>query len=522
MLSSILNKCKDNYFPYFADRFGTHRDSMKKTVDGIRDELTEVLPKYKKIRDCLMGEDHIKSMGELYLPNPYDDEDDANLIAKKYQRYINRATFLNATGLTQRTIVGKLFAKPATIELPIAMEGMLDNVNGEGLAFNQLIEKCIAETFAFGRCGLYADFSNLSNQTLSIADTKTLSPVIVFCQAEDIINWRIDKKRKKLTRVVVREPYEVYDGFKVSKEHQYRVMSLDETDTVIVQIYQKLELQSEYVVVDEFIPLLPGGKPWNEIPYALMGSINNDWEIDESPLAQITTYDLALYRNSADVEEAAFYVGQPTPYVSGVNEQWMDDMGMQNLRFGSGRFIPLQDPQSKVGLVQASEKTMYTDLIAKKMEILKHLGATIFSAENLAQDQTATGAIYQALQVHAPLITTSRNVVEAVNKITRFAGMFLGIDYDTEEIEIKLNTDVLDNPLGVTGLQTALQLWKDGALTWAEMREQLRVQGLTQFSPEEALELIETEGLGNVEEPALPALEEELDEMNQDGFPSSN
>lgn len=198
-------------------------------------------------------------------------------------------------------------------------------------------------------------------------------------------------------------------------------------------------------------------------------------------------------------------------------------MNIEGLRFGSGRFIPLQDPQSKVGLVQASPQTLYTELINKKMEILRHLGATIFSVENLAQDQTATGAIYQALQVHAPLITTSRNVVEAINKVTRYAGMFLGIDPDTEEIDIKLNTDVLDNPLGVTGLQTALQLWKDGALTWSEMREQLRVQGLTQYSPEEALEIIETEGLGNVEEPLLPPLEEQLNEMDkQDAEPTSD
>ena len=127
------------------------------------------------------------------------------------------------------------------------------------------------------------------------------------------------------------------------------------------------------------------------------------------------------------------------------------------------------------------------------------------------------------MQVHAPLITTSRNVVEAINKVTRYAGMFLGIDPDTEEIDIKLNTDVLDNPLGVTGLQTALQLWKDGALTWSEMREQLRVQGLTQYSPEEALEIIETEGLGNVEEPLLPPLEEQLNEMDkQDAEPTSD
>ena len=167
---------------------------------------------------------------------------------------------------------------------------------------------------------------------------------------------------------------------------------------------------------------------------------------------------------------------------------------------GSGQAITLPDAGSSVGLVQANPQTMTQTLMESKYKLLRQMGAVV-SEDRMDSEQTATGAIYQALQNHASLVSTSRNVTDAVRKATGFAAMFLGLDPDSEDIKIKLNSDVIDNPLGVTGLQTALQLWRDAAITWDELREQLRVQGLTLHTPEEAQALIDEEGLGDVEEP---------------------
>ena len=233
------------------------------------------------------------------------------------------------------------------------------------------------------------------------------------------------------------------------------------------------------------------GQPWSIIPFSIIGATDNDWTIDEPPLYQISTYDLALYRNSADLEEAAFYVGQPTPYVAGITTTAADAMGIRRWKMGSGRFLPLKDSNAKVGLVQARAETMLDKMIDWKMSILRHLGATVFSTEKLADDQTATGAIYQALQIHAPLVTTSRNVVEAFTKVLKFAGLFVGISDPEEEIEVKLNSEILDNPLGITGLQMTQELYLNKLITWQEAREQVRVQGIALHTPDEAREIIE-------------------------------
>ena len=488
-----------------------NRIAVNKKVNAIRPELQDAMIKYGKIRDCLDGEEAVKGKGELYLPRPSGDFN-TRADDRRYQAYKERASFLGATALTQRTVVGKLTAKPPTTELPVQMEGMLEDVNGEGLAFSQLLEHGLGEVFAMGRGLFIADFQNIGLREVSIAETKELSPVIRFYRAEDIVNWRVDKMRRSLTMVVVREINESFDEFLVEFREQYRVYLL-EPKGVKVQIWREESPDSlgygigntkKFDVVEEYYLLLPGGAPWTEIPAAIVGSSNNDWTIDPPPLHAISLLDLSLLRNSADREDATFRLGQPTPYTVGVESESEDDLELKNLRFGSGVFIPLPEGAS-IGLVEAKPNTMIDALEKDKMKRLEYQGATIFSPEDIAVDQTATGAVFQALQAHAPLVTTGRNVVDALRKAVGYAAMFLGIEPDSDEIEIKLNSDIIDQPLGVAGLQTINQLYKDGLLTFDEAREQLRIHQLTLHDAEEAKELMAEEGLGELGDTAEEA-----------------
>ena len=57
-------------FPFATRLLRKEKPEMKKTVDARRPELLEALQKYMKIRDCLMGEDHIKMKGCLLYTSP--------------------------------------------------------------------------------------------------------------------------------------------------------------------------------------------------------------------------------------------------------------------------------------------------------------------------------------------------------------------------------------------------------------------------------------------------------------------
>ena len=486
-------------------------------VDAIRPELDEMLPIYTKLRDCLRGEDHVKSLGPTYLPPPSSEKSKEEDV--RYKAYVLRADFLNVTGFTQRTTLGKLFTKPATIELPPQLEPLLANVNGEGLSFEQLIELLAGEVFAFGRAGVYADFRSISVGTVSLAETADLAPTLTYVKPENIINWRIDKETKKLTMVVIREYEEEYDDFAVTLRPQYRVFRLD--PTLVVEVWQPATNQSmdnvkRFQKVAEDRPLLPGNVPWEEIPFAIIGAANNDWTIDAPPLYQLSNIDFSYYRNSADIEEAAHIIGQPTPFVTGLKKDWVEQFGLHKLRYGSGRFIPLPEANSKVGLVQPSAETMLDKLMEMKEKRFREFGGITISPDNISSDQTATGAIYQALQLHAPLVSASRNVVDGIRKALGFAAMFIGIDPDSEQMLIKLNSDILDNPLGVAGLQIAKELWIAGAITFDELREQLSIHDITLHTPDEARAIIEEEGLKQMNEPDPLVADEDEDEEEED------
>ena len=483
---------------------------VRTDVTSERPELVEAMPKYCKIRDCLRGEEHIKSLADRYLPRPgYQDEEFTVENERRYQEYVLRATFLNATGFTQRTTVGKLFTKAATIDLPTRLEMMRDNVNGEGLAFEQLIEQVVAEVFAFGRGGLYADFMAMDDAMVSMAESRATSPTLKFVRAEDIVNWRIDKAKQKVIMVVVREFEETYDDFATMVRPIYKVFKLDPMLTI--ETWRSMSDSSDTTLntsrqdysyneasgfkKDEQVhqPRMANGERWNVIPFAIIGSSNNDWDIDEPPLASISDYDIALYRTSADLEQMVHLVGQVTPYATGLTKAVVDEFKIKKMRLGSSHFMALKDPASKVGLLQAKSDTMVSKRYADLQDILRKLGAVVFSIDSMQDDQTATAAVYQSVQIHAPLVTTSRNVIAGVDKAIRFAARYVGIDPMTDAIAIKLNSDIIDNPLGIAGLESILNLWKGGAITFVELREQLRVQGLTLHSPEEAESMIDQE-----------------------------
>ena len=475
--------------------------AKKRTVDARHPDLYPFLGQYKVIHDCLRGELYIKSLGAEYLPPPDAFKNEAG-DSSRYADYKTRASFLGVTARTLRATVGKLFSKGPSLTLPALLDPMIENANGYKLSVFQLLEQSLASVFAYGRAGLYVDFLNTKDRPLSSADRREISPTLNLVQGYDIINWRIDRDLRKLVMLVIREDYEEYDAFWVTKRDQYRVFRLS-NGLLMIDIWRKDQQSGQFYVYKTYFPKDYAGEPWTEIPFALMGAIDNDWTLDDPPLYSIASLDLQLLRNSADLEESAFIAGQPTFVLSGVDEKFMHDLLKTGLRVGGRNLIPVKQG-GNASLLQAQANNLILELKREKMDILRAFGATLFVPNQLSADQTATGAVYEALSMHAPLISSSRNVVDAFLKGFRFASRFVGTEPAEDAIEITLNSDLLDSALGPMGLTQALQLWQASAITWDEMREQLKIHGLTKYDPEVALELIQEEGFRN--EP--PAIEE--------------
>ena len=86
-----------------------------------RKELTDALDKWGIVRDCLAGEKQIKFRKEKYLPAP-DASANATEKVQRYNAYLTRANFYNVTGRTLNGLVGQVFTKEPSIELPPELE----------------------------------------------------------------------------------------------------------------------------------------------------------------------------------------------------------------------------------------------------------------------------------------------------------------------------------------------------------------------------------------------------------------
>ena len=135
----------------------------------------------------------------------------------------------------------------------------------------------------------------------------------------------------------------------------------------------------------------------------------------------------------------------------------------------------------------------------------RSFGASLYIPGQVGQDQTATGAVYEALMMHSPLISASRNVVEAFRKVMEYASEYVGANVD--DIVIELNSDMLDNPMGITGLPLVIQLKEAGLLTWDEVRKQLELNQLTLYDADEAMQRIQEEEMASFGEQGM---EEEM------------
>ena len=373
---------------------------------------------------------------------------------------------------------------------------MLENADGLGLTLGQLIEKTLATVFAYGRAGLCADYRNMGDPHMSVADAEMIYPSLMLVMPENIINWHIDRSTKQVLKVVVREEYEDLQKYEVRKQWQYREFSLE--PTLVVRLWRCL--QGTFEMIEEMRPMRADGMPWDIIPFCIIGSVDNDWTVDRPPLYPIASLDLQLYKQYADLNDYAHLIGQPSVFFSGLDEGYAQREWKGGLRVGTRNLIPLP-PGATAGILQANPQTITSDLASRYQELLRSFGATLYIPGQVGQDQTATGAVYEALQMHSPLISASRNVVDAFRRSLRYAAEYVGANPD--EITVDLNSDMLDNPMGVAGMPLVIQLKEAGLLTWDEARKQLEVNQLTLYDPEEAMQRIQEEEMGAYDQAAM-------------------
>lgn len=402
---------------------------------------------------------------QQYLIDPSPENEDFGFRNKRFEDYKKRAVFYNATRKTAKTLAGLVFSKYPMVDIPAGIEKLQDDIDGTGVTLVQQARRALIEILLKGRCGLLADFpSNAGEMTLAELKAANAAPVITLYEAQDIINYRVEQRR--LTLVVLRDSYvESDDGFNAVYGEQLLVLRLT-NGIATAERYRRMQSNWVSMGINEITDNT--GAPFNVIPFTFVGADNNDADIDDSPLFDLASINVAHYRNSADYEDSVHLVGQPTLFVSGLTDTWGDD-DTDPIVMGSrqAHLIPLN---ATVNLVQAEPNNLVFEAMKHKEEQMVALGAKLIEANSSTKTATEAGG---DLADEASILTTlANNLSDGYSLAAKWAGRFAGTNPNDDYV-INLNTVYTSTKLNAQEIQVLLQLWQSGAITFAEFRSRL-------------------------------------------------
>lgn len=459
-------------------------------VQQTRSELADWLADYELIDDCVRGQRAIKDGTTKYLPNP--DTTDVKSIAaqSRYSGYVDRAVFYNVAQRTLSGLVGEVFAREPTEELPSSLEVVAMDANGGGMSLTQLAKRATRLVLAKGRAGMLADYPQTGNK-VSKADVQQgkVQPTISLYDAKDIINWRTERVGAKLhvTLVVLKEHYDDFDdGFIVSQKEQHRVLRL------VDGVYTSIVYRDGVIYSEEVRPTSATGKTFDSIPFVFIGAENNDVEIDHAPLLDLCNINVAHYRNSADFEEAVFMVGQPTPVFAGLEQAWVKEVMKGKVRLGSRGGVML--PQGGTAeLLQMQENGAAFAAMEHKERQMVSLGAKLIEQKEV--QRTATEANIENAGETSVLASVAKNVGSAIQSALVICGLFQG--GPETEIVYELNTDFSSAHMDATDRAQLVSEWQQGVISYSETRAALKKAGVATLDDDEAMREISEDDFRN-------------------------
>jgi hypothetical protein len=462
-------------FSMGALQYAQFASTNEDTVGFIHPELVRMYPRYKRIRDCLNGQDAIKEVGDFYLPRP-NPTDTSPENRARYEAYLKRAVFYPVLKQTSQGLIGQCFFYNPIVEIPDSLKGLKENTDGVSDLF-QFTRKAHGTNVNFGRGGLLTDFQTNTPNNKSESDSS--NPTITLYEPEMITNWkeRIVNGKLVLSKVVLKEFYDTEENdFSLDIQCRYRVLKLDKNNLYIQEIWEAND-NGDYKIARTFTPTA-GGNRLTKIPFGFLGAESNSARICTPQMDSIATVNLSHFINSADYEESCYQNGQGTLVVSGLTDKWYKDVLKSKIRLGALGAIPLnQGADAK--MLQINPNSMPIEAMRHKEDQMISLGAKLIQPSAIVK--TATESTMEKSSENSILTCTSKNTSSGITDRLKDAYYFKtgknkGEEYDKINFEILTESAIAN--MTPNEMMQVVESWIKGAITKREMRTQFRKAGI--------------------------------------------
>lgn len=438
--------------------------------DFVNPEYTAAMPWWVDTRVAVAGTPALMATPYLYLPDPapLDQCDEARA---RYNGYLARAVYLNATGRTKVSLMGIALSDWPTLEVPTAMEYVETDADGAGLSIYSLTQVVVGELLEAGRGGLFVDYpSRAEGDSVSLAEQAAGTvPRIVFYKTEDIRDWAYTRVGNEM-KLSFLKLYEVRqsrtaDGWSQSNIETYRVLRLQDG----VYTVEVLEKQSSgWVSTGQVIPRDSTGSPWREIPFQWLGAEINRAAPGKPPLYDLAQLNLGHFRNSADFEESCFMLGQPQVTMTGLSAAWRDHLEASGVYFGSRRVL-MGPENSTIGLLQVQPNTLAQAAMKDKESQMQSIGARLIQPGQVVK--TADQNRSESKSAYSVLSLVCDNASQGIKQALMWAQQYMGV---TGDVDFAIDTEFDGLTFNPAIAETLMKLVQSGLLPESDAWRMLR------------------------------------------------
>lgn len=391
-------------------------------IDKPTDEIALAHARWAQNRAFLAGERAVKAGGEKYLPKLPDQTD------AEYKKYLFRIPFFAGSGRIKDGLKGLIFRKPATIQVPAAMEALFDTITKGGHTFNDLCMDVVEEFLTVGFCGLLVDHPPAAEgMTLANALDNFYRPYISMYQAESIleVSAAVVGNVQKITRVRM-----------LDDEDTVRELVLD--NGVYQVIFHRL-IGSTWIADEPIIPTRKG-QTFDTIPFVLVNDRPRYFAPGRAPLDDVVLANQHAYLEGADAKNSRFYSSAPILTITGAEK-------IDNLVISPATVLQFpescQEKPVTVNFTEfsgAGQETLENAYQTQKDEMAM-LGLRMLASDNRGVEAAETHAIRRASE-NSILASLARSVSDRLEEAAQWVAYWAGNEDDTA-VKVNLNTDFL-------------------------------------------------------------------------------
>jgi len=487
------------------------------SLKNVHPLYSQFLEDWTMCRDTYRGERVIKEKGNLYLPPTSGMVADGVTVVgsagyEAYRAYKMRAVFHEFMADAVETLLGMMWNKPPQIELPKALEPLLENATLQGEGLEALLRRINEQQLVVGRLGLLADLPKKP-------DPKNPLPYLALYEAQAILNWddgRREDGRDSLNIVVLDESEEERNAdFAWHRVEKYRVLQLGEElldqdyDPNKTRVYMAGQFRSTGYNKDGMLAPSIRGKTLDKIPFVFVNTKDVVSKPDDPPLLGLARLCLAIYRGEADYRQALFMQGQDTLVIIGGDDD-------KTYRIGAGSSIVLKEGgDAKFIGVEATGLTEMRSALENDKTLAQQKAGSLIDTRSKAKESG------EAMQTRLGAQTATLNQIAltgayALEQILKTVAEWAGANPDEVVVEPNLEFDTL--PMTGKDLVELVSAKNMGApISNKTIHRNMQSRGLTEMDLEEELAEIEQEaplitgGPGAITDPDDPNYDKNKD-----------